>query len=391
MTCQLAVRGLECVMERDAGGFLSDSSYKENLIGTLLAIFGNLVISISLNVQKYSHVRLSGTKDPRSYFRTKTWWLGLVLMLLGELGVFTSYAYAPLSLVTPLSAVSIVASSILGILFLRDKWKPRQFLRRYVLSFLGCALTVIGIYLLVTFGPNTHEELSSRNLELHLLGWPFLLYLLVVIVIFCLLLYFYKRQNMAYLVIILLLVALLGSVTVVAAKGVSGMIILSIQGDVQLVYPIFYVMLVCMIAAAVYQAAFLREISELYDASQIASLSYMLSTTIAVIAGATFYLEFKGTDALHICMFIFGSCIAFLGVFLITQSKKKKIFEPYVMMDVISGLRTMFDKKSPVQPELSGSFSYGTLENSNNPVDNQLLEAHQEPHSVHSVTEPKLD
>ncbi|XP_048469014.1 NIPA-like protein 3 isoform X3 [Rhincodon typus] len=354
-------------MERDAGSFLSDSSYK-----------------------KYSHVRLSGTKDPRSYFRTKTWWLGLVLMLLGELGVFTSYAYAPLSLVTPLSAVSIVASSILGILFLRDKWKPREFLRRYVLSFLGCALTVIGIYLLVTFGPNTHEQLSSRNLELHLLGWPFLLYLLVVIIIFCLLLYFYKSQNMAYLVIILLLVALLGSVTVVAAKGVSGMIILSIQGDVQLVYPIFYVMLVCMIAAAVYQAAFLREISELYDASQIASLSYMLSTTVAVIAGATFYLEFKGTDALHICMFIFGSCIAFLGVFLITQSKKK-MFEPYIMMDVIPGLRSIFDKKSPVQPELSGSFSYGTLENSNNPVNNQLTEAHQEPNSVHSVMEPKLD
>ncbi|GCC19400.1 hypothetical protein chiPu_0018356 [Chiloscyllium punctatum] len=298
-------------MERGAGRLLSDNSYKENLIGTLLAIFGNLVISISLNVQKYSHVRLSGTKDPRSYFWTKTWWLGLVLMLLGELGVFISYAFAPLSLVTPLSAVSIVASSILGILFLRDKWKPKEFLR---------------------------------------------------------------------------------SVTVVAAKGVSGMIILSIQGNVQLVYPIFYVMLVCMIAAAIYQAVFLREVSELYDASQIASLSYILSTTIAVIAGATFYLEFKGADALHICMFIFGSCIAFLGVFLITQSKKKKMFEPYVVMDVIPGLRSMFDKKSPVQPELSGSFSYGTLENSGNPANNQQLpEAHQEPNSGHSVMEPKLE
>uniref|UniRef100_UPI00398E98EF NIPA-like protein 3 isoform X2 n=1 Tax=Pristiophorus japonicus TaxID=55135 RepID=UPI00398E98EF len=322
-------------MERYSGGVRTDTSYKENLIGTLLAIFGNLVISISLNVQKYSHVRLSGTKDPRSYFRTKTWWLGLVLMLLGELGVFTSYAYAPLSLVTPLSAVSIVASSIIGIIFLRDKWKPKEFLRRYVLSFLGCGLTVIGIYLLVTFGPNDHEKLSGRNLVLHLLGWPFLLYLLVVIIIFCLLLYFYKRRKVAYLVIALLLVSLLGSVTVVAAKGVSGMIVLSIQGNLQLVYPIFYVMFVCMVATAVYQAAFLREVSQLYDASQIASLSYILSTTIAIIAGATFYLEFRGADALHICMFIFGSCIAFLGVALITQSKKKKAFEPYVPMDVI--------------------------------------------------------
>ncbi|XP_067834157.1 NIPA-like protein 3, partial [Heptranchias perlo] len=323
-------------MERESGpGPRAETSYRENLIGTLLAIFGNLVISISLNVQKYSHVRLTGTKDPRSYFRTKTWWLGLVLMLLGELGVFASYAYAPLSLVTPLSAVSIVASSIIGIIFLRDKWKPKEFLRRYVLSFLGCGLTVIGIYLLVTFGPNAHEKLTGRNLIQHLLAWPFLLYLLVVIIIFCLLLYFYKRRRMSYLVIILLLVALLGSVSVVAAKGVSGMMALSIQGNLQLAYPIFYVMFVCMVATAVYQAAFLREVYELYDASQIASLSYILSTTTAIIAGATFYLEFSGVDALHICLFTFGSCIAFLGVVLITQSKRKKVFEPYVAMDVI--------------------------------------------------------
>lgn len=66
------------------------------------------MIFIHLPLQKYSHVKLAGTKDPRSYFRTKTWWLGLTLMLIGELGVFTAYAYAPLSLITPLSAVSIV-------------------------------------------------------------------------------------------------------------------------------------------------------------------------------------------------------------------------------------------------------------------------------------------
>ncbi|XP_072103078.1 NIPA-like protein 3 [Mobula birostris] len=359
-------------MEREEKWPTLDVSYKENLIGTLLAIFGNLIISISLNVQKYSHVKLSGTKDPRSYFRTKTWWFGLTLMLLGEIGIFTAYAYAPLSLITPLSAVSIVASSIIGIIFLRDKWKRKEFLRSYILSFLGCGFTVVGIYLLVTFGPNAHEKLTGRNVVSHLLGWPFLLYLLVMIVLFCLLLYFYKIRKMAYLVVILLLEALLGSVTVVAAKGVSGMIVLSIQGNVQLVYPIFYVMFVVMVATAVFQATFLRDVSELYDPSQITSVSYIFSTTITVIAGATFYSEFNGSDALHICMFILGSCIAFLGVFLITRSKKKA-FEPYINMDVIPGLRSMF-VKSPVQPELSSSFSYGTLEHSTNPVDNEYTD-----------------
>ncbi|XP_051892422.1 NIPA-like protein 3 [Pristis pectinata] len=92
-------------------------------------------------------------------------------------------------------------------------------------------------------------------------------------------------------------------------------------------------------------------------------------------------------------MFILGSCIAFLGVFLITQSKKKA-FEPYINMDVIPGLRSMF-VKSPVQPELSGSFSYGTLEHSANPVDNQHpdvpLDTQHELNSSHPASASKQD
>lgn len=46
-----------------------------------------------------------------------------------------------------------------------------------------------------------------------------------------------------------------GSMTVVTVKAVAGMLVLSIQGNLQLDYPIFYVMFVCMVATAVYQAA----------------------------------------------------------------------------------------------------------------------------------------
>ncbi|KAM7138562.1 NIPA-like protein 3 isoform 2-T3 [Macrochelys suwanniensis] len=281
-------------------------SYKENLIGALLAIFGHLVISIALNLQKYSHIRLAGSKDPRAYFRTKTWWCGLFFLLLGELGVFSSYAFAPLSLIVPLSAVSVIASAIIGIIFIKEKWKPKDFLRRYVLSFVGCGLAVVGTYLLITFGPNSHEMMTGDNITKHLVSWPFLLYMLVEIILFCLLLYFYKRKNANYIVVILLLVALLGSMTVVTVKAIAGMIVVSIQGSLQLGYPIFYIMLVCMVATAVFQARFLTQASQLYDSSQIASIGYILSTATAITAGATFYLDFTGEDVLHICMFALG-------------------------------------------------------------------------------------
>uniref|UniRef100_A0A8C0LT06 NIPA like domain containing 3 n=1 Tax=Canis lupus familiaris TaxID=9615 RepID=A0A8C0LT06_CANLF len=322
-------------------------SYKENLIGALLAIFGHLVVSIALNLQKYCHIRLAGSKDPRAYFKTKTWWLGLFLMLLGELGVFASYAFAPLSLIVPLSAVSVIG--------------------RYVLSFVGCGLAIVGTYLLVTFAPNSHEKMTGENITKHLVSWPFLLYMLVEIVLFCLLLYFYKEKNANNIIVILLLVALLGSMTVVTVKAVAGMLVLSIQGNLQLDYPIFYVMFVCMVATAVYQAAFLSQASQMYDSSLIASVGYILSTTIAITAGAVFYLDFIGEDALHICMFALGCLIAFLGVFLITRNRKKAIpFEPYISMDAMPGMQNMHDKGMTVQPDLKASFSYGALENNDN-------------------------
>ncbi|NXG01792.1 NPAL3 protein, partial [Sakesphorus luctuosus] len=339
-------------------------SYKENLIGALLAIFGHLVSSIALNLQKYSHVRLAGSKDPRAFLRSRACWGGVLLLLLGELGVFSSYAFAPLSLLVPLSAVSVLASAIIGIIFIKEKWKPKEFLRRYLLSFLGCGLAVVGTYLLVTFGPNSHEQMTAENITRHLVSWPFLLYMLVEIIAFCLLLYFYKERNANYLVVILLLVALLGSVTVVSAKAVAGMVLVSLQGQLQLDSPIFYIMLVCMVATAISQATFLAQASQLYDSAQIASLGHILCSAAAISAGATFYLDFMGEDVLHICMFALGCLIAFLGVFLITRNRKKPVpFEPYISMDAMPGMQNMHDKGTAVQPDLKASFSYGALEN----------------------------
>ncbi|KAF7658733.1 hypothetical protein LDENG_00008590 [Lucifuga dentata] len=348
----------------DYSGADSDS-YTDNLIGTLLAIFGNVLVSISLTVQKYSHVTRAGAKDPRAFYRTKTWWCGFLLTCVGESANFVSYAFAPLALVAPLNTVSVLTSSILGLVFLREKSKPKEFAKCYGLCFLGCIITIGGSYLFVSFGPNAHEKLIAENIVQHLVGWPVLLYLLLEIIMFCLLLYFYKQRNANYLVVILLLVALLGSVTVITVKAVSGMLVLTIEGTMQLNYPIFSVMLVCMVASVIFQARFLSQACKLYDSSLIASVNYILSTSFAIVAGALFYLEFQHEDILHICMFLLGLTACFLGVFLITKNRKKtKTFEPYVTVDMTNaGVPTIHGKGQVVQPDYNGSFSYGALEN----------------------------
>ncbi|XP_072313764.1 NIPA-like protein 3 [Eucyclogobius newberryi] len=337
-------------------------SYTDNLIGTLLAIFGNLLVSISLTIQKLGHVTLAGTNDARAFYRTKTWWCGFALTCVGESANFTSYAFAPLSLVAPLNAVSLLTSSILGFIFLREKLKAKEFAKRYGLSFLGCLLTIGGTFLFVSFGPNPREKLDAMNVVKHTVSWPVLLYLFLEIITFCLLLYFYKRRRYNYLVIILLLVALLGSVTVITVKAVSSLLVLTIEGSLQLLYPIFYVMFVCMVASAVFQARFLSQACALHDSSLIASVNYIISTSFAIVAGAVFYQEFNHEDILHISMFLLGIAVCFLGAFLITRNRKRtKGFEPYATMDMATGVPTLHCRRSVVPPD--GSFSYGTLVN----------------------------
>uniref|UniRef100_A0A8D3E394 NIPA like domain containing 3 n=1 Tax=Scophthalmus maximus TaxID=52904 RepID=A0A8D3E394_SCOMX len=350
-------------------------SYTDNLIGTLLAIFGNVLVSVSLCIQKYSHVTLAGTKDPRAFYSAKTWWCGFVLTCLGEGANFVSYAFAPLALIAPLNAVSVLTSFILGFIFLREKSKPSDFAKRYGLSFLGSVLTIGGTYLFVAFGPNSHEKLKAENIVTHLVGWPVLLYLLLEVIMFSLLLYFYNQRSAQYIVVILLLVALLGSVTVITVKAVSGMLVLTTEGSMQLDDPIFSVMFVCMVASVAFQARFLSQACKLYDSSLVASVNYILSTSFAIVAAVTVYF-----------VLLYRTALCFLGVFLITKNRRRtKTFEPYVTMDMTNGVPTIHDKGLVVQSEFSGSFSYGALVNNDGVAPATLPVGNQEQPSVGST------
>ncbi|XP_036731729.1 NIPA-like protein 2 isoform X6 [Manis pentadactyla] len=94
-------------------GSLSGAWYRRNqihLFGVLLAILGNLVISVSLNIQKYSHLHLVHQEHQRPFFRSVLWWGGILLMAVGETGNFAAYGFAPITLIAPLGCMSVTAS-----------------------------------------------------------------------------------------------------------------------------------------------------------------------------------------------------------------------------------------------------------------------------------------
>uniref|UniRef100_G1TDM6 NIPA like domain containing 2 n=1 Tax=Oryctolagus cuniculus TaxID=9986 RepID=G1TDM6_RABIT len=152
-------------------GSLSGAWYRRNqihLLGVLLAILGNLVISISLNIQKYSHLQLAQQEHPKPYFKSVLWWGGVALMAAGETGNFAAYGFAPITLIAPLGCMSVTGSAIISVLFLKENLRAADLL--------GMALAFAGTYLLVNFAPNVTQAISARAVQYFLVGWQFLIY-----------------------------------------------------------------------------------------------------------------------------------------------------------------------------------------------------------------------
>lgn len=325
-----------------------DRSYKAYLVGIIIAICGNFLISISLNIQKYTHVRQSQTGS-KPYYTCVLWWCGIVLMGVGELGNFAAYGFAPASLIAPLGCVSVIASAVISVVFLKETLRASDVL--------GGALAVTGTYLLVTFAPHTSQHVTAHVVQRYAVSWQFLTYLTIEIIVFCVLLYLYKRRNLKHIVVVLMLVALLASLTVISVKAVSGMITESVKGSLQLTYPIFYVMAVVMVASCGFQIKFLNQAMKMFDATEVVPINFVFFTASAIVAGIVFYQEFYGLALLNIFMFLFGCLLSFLGVFLIARNRPKiKTEQPFIDMGQVPGRRCT-DK---VQPEAK-HITYGSL------------------------------
>ncbi|NXT97795.1 NPAL2 protein, partial [Buphagus erythrorhynchus] len=233
--------------------------------------------------------------------------------------------------------------------------------------FIGGALAITGIYLLVTFTPNVPQELTGRQVQNYLVSWPFLVYSILEIIIFCILLYFYKRKAVKHIMVLLMMVALLASLTVIAVKAVSSMIALSVKGKMQLTYSVFYIMTVLMATSCAFQIKFLNQAMHLYEATAVVPINFVFFTTSAIISGVIFYREFQSAALPSVFMFLFGCLLSFLGVIIIARNKKEENLQiPFIDCGHIPGQKLT----AKIQPD-SHSSCYGTLNKEDDSVKRQ--------------------
>lgn len=148
-------------------------------VGIALGIASGVFIGISFVLKKVGLLKANLKYNEEAgegygYLKNAYWWGGMILMIIGEVCNFAAYAFVDAILVTPLGALSVVITTILSAIFLKER-----------LSFVGkvgCFMCIIGSVVIVLNAPAQSAVATIQDMKGFVLSPGFLSYAGVVIV-----------------------------------------------------------------------------------------------------------------------------------------------------------------------------------------------------------------
>ncbi|KAI8982547.1 magnesium transporter NIPA-domain-containing protein [Pilobolus umbonatus] len=349
------------------------------IIGVIVSICGNALISVALNVQKRAHNKLQerkmvnyfanmddppqwitsrqhdffpddGYSSPRTsvdsllqhsetmerqkylmtiaqeqsdasdtdYLKSKLWWLGISLMVLGEVGNFVAYGFAPASTIAPLGTTTLVVNVFLAPLMLKETFRKRDLM--------GVLLAVMGAAIVVISSNSEDKALSPELIVESMKQMRAIVYFILTGIFTVILTGASPLYGASSIMIDLGLVAIYGGYTVLATKSVASLFSLTLFR--MFTYPVTYVLVTVLIVTAVLQIKYLNKALQRFDSTEVIPTQFVLFTVSAIIGSAILYHDFDDASAEQLTGFISGCTIEFLGVYLITSKRVKNGHTP---------------------------------------------------------------
>ena len=328
------------------------------LIGAVLAAVGSIASNLGVNCQKYSFMQ--NAKLPKAqqkrHIRQKGWLFGMLLVVFGSLGDFAALSLAAQSIVAPIGSITLVAN-----VFFAHYW-----LREHVgwVELCGTSMIVCGSVTAVAFGDHSDVAYDVHAILRFFYGTTFIIYALASIALGVSLYYFQlpitpikqkivdatKRYELAYDAndqaameyedfyiaalcrsyakwervhpfSICALSGILGGQSVMFGKMVSEMINVTASGDNQLLSPLFYLFIACMLACVVGQLQYLAIALNFFDALYVVPVFQCFFISFSTLGGASFFSEFSNFSALQAVMFPLGLAGTLGGVVVLTRRK----------------------------------------------------------------------
>ncbi|KAK4941861.1 hypothetical protein LTR10_018337 [Elasticomyces elasticus] len=295
------------------------ASYK--IIGLSLAIASGLFIGSSFVLKKTGLLKANAKYNEEAgegygYLKNAWWWSGMTLMIVGEICNFVAYAFVDAILVTPLGALSVVVTTILSAIFLKER-----------LSFVGkvgCFNCIIGSVVIVLNAPEQSSVSDIQAMQHFVLSPGFLSYAGVIILASAFVaLWVGPRYGKKSMLVYLSVCSMIGGLSVVATQGLGSAIIAQANGESQFNHWFLYVLLVFVVTTLLTEIIYLNKALNLFNAALVTPTYYVFFTSATIVTSAILFRGFKGTviSIITVVMGFFQICA---GVVLLQMSKSAK-------------------------------------------------------------------
>ncbi|OAP56575.1 hypothetical protein AYL99_08687 [Fonsecaea erecta] len=290
-------------------------------IGLSLAVASGLFIGTSFVLKKTGLLKANAKYNEEAgegygYLKNFWWWGGMTLMIVGEICNFVAYAFVDAILVTPLGALSVVVTTILSAIFLKER-----------LSFVGkvgCFNCIVGSIVIVLNAPEQSAVADIQEMQHFVIAPGFLSYAGIVIVT-CIFIALWAgpRYGKKSMLVYLSICSLIGGLSVVATQGLGSAVVAQAGGKPQFNQWFLYVLLVFVVATLLTEIIYLNATLNIFNAALVTPTYYVIFTSATIITSAILFRGFKGT-AVSITTVIMGFFQICAGVVLLQMSKSAK-------------------------------------------------------------------
>lgn len=268
------------------------------------------------------------------------WWIGMLLMAMGEGCNFLAFTFAPATLITPLGALSVVFSAVLASYFLKEGLN--------LLGKLGCILCVLGSTIIVIHSPRYAEVQNMHDLLMKIKEPGILTLVGVFIAAAAVTIIFiapkYGNSNVAVYIFIC---STLGALTVMGVKGVGVALKETFAGRNEFTNWLTYVMIGVAAVDIVFQINFLNKALDTFNTAVVTPTYYVMFTSCVALMSLVLYREFSQLRVEDIIGMVVGFFVIVCGIFMLNVFKEMNITyknlpsskKKQVEMDILDGVR----------------------------------------------------
>ncbi|KAL0931632.1 DUF803 domain membrane protein [Colletotrichum truncatum] len=253
-------------------------------------------------------------KASSTYLKSPYWWMGQILITLGELGNFLAYGFAPASIVSPLGVVALISNCIIAPILFKEKFRQRDFW--------GVIIAVAGVVIVVLSAKQEETKLDPHDVWDAITTLEFEIYLAITVSLIIVLMWASPRYGHRTILIDLGLVGLFGGFTALSTKGVSSMLSSTLLGAFKT--PVTYALLFVLLFTAVMQVRYVNKALQRFSSTQVIPIQFVTFTLCVIIGSAVLYRDFERTSTEQAVKFVGGCLFTFFGVFLITSGRREE-------------------------------------------------------------------